>query len=286
MTDIAIAPPPQVERPATPRMPIRVVIALTGLAVLVVCAVFVPWLPIADPFAQDLARRLSPPLSDGYLLGSDQLGRDVLSRLIYGARVSLMIALFAVVIAGVVGTTIGMWSGYAGPRVDAFFTWLANVQLAFPMLLLAITLSAIIGGSIYGVIIVLGATAWPTYARVARAQTLSLKTREFVLAAQVMHEPTFRIVGVHILPNLLGSVVAVCTIEAASMIILEAGLSFLGLGVPVGTPSWGTGIAEGVLYLESAWWIAVFPGVMLTLTVMVISVIGEWMSDRLAGHVS
>jgi peptide/nickel transport system permease protein len=263
--------------------------ALAGLLVLGVVAasaVLAPLVAPTDPTAQEITSRLKPPgwsSPEGQLsaLGTDHLGRDILSRLIFGARISLVIGLSAVAIAGTLGTLMGLAAGYRGGRVDDLCMRLTDTMLAMPFILLALAVIAVLGPSLRNIIIVLGITSWVSYARVVRAEVLTLRTREFVAAAQVLGGGGGRIVFRHLLPNVLTPVIVIATLEVARMIILESALSFLGLGIPPPTPTWGGMLADGRAYLSTAWWLATFPGLCIMLTVLGINLLGDWLRDVL-----
>lgn len=260
--------------------------ALFGLAILalvVLAAIFAPWLAPHDPNAQDVTRRLQPPLQPGspFLLGTDQVGRDVLSRIIYGTRVALLVGLSAVALSGAIGIALGLVSGFYGGIADDLIGWVANVELAFPFVLLAIAVVAAIGANLTNLIVVLSIVAWVTYARIVRAETLAVRDLEFVQAARVLGVSDLRILFRHILPNVLTPVIVIATFEVARMIISEASLSFLGLGVEPRIPSWGSMLADGRQYLATAWWIATFPGLGIMLTVLAINLVGDWLRDVL-----
>ena len=263
--------------------------ALAGLLVLGVVAASAVLAPLAaptDPTAQEITNRLKPPgwsSPEGQLsaLGTDHLGRDILSRLIFGARISLVIGLSAVAIAGTLGTLMGLAAGYRGGRVDDLCMRLTDTMLAMPFILLALAVIAVLGPSLRNIIIVLGITSWVSYARVVRAEVLTLRTREFVAAAQALGGGGGRIVFRHLLPNVLTPVIVIATLEVARMIILESALSFLGLGIPPPTPTWGGMLADGRAYLSTAWWLATFPGLCIMLTVLGINLLGDWLRDVL-----
>ncbi len=263
--------------------------ALVGLAILLgvaASAAFAPAIAPRDPVAQEIALRLKPPgwtaaAGPIYLLGTDHLGRDILSRLIFGARISLIIGLSAVTVAGTLGTLIGLVAGYSGGRVDDFCMRLTDTMLAMPFILLALAVIAVLGPSLRNIIFVLGITSWVSYARVVRAEVLSLRTREFVAAARALGGGGRRIVFRHLLPNVLTPVIVIATLEVARMIILESALSFLGLGVQPPTPTWGGMLADGRAYLSTAWWLATFPGLSIMLTVLGINLLGDWLRDVL-----
>jgi peptide/nickel transport system permease protein len=253
---------------------------------LVLVAVSAPWIAPQDPLRQTLRGRLAPPTLEGadgraHLLGTDQLGRDVLSRVIYGSRVSLMVGFSAVGIGGLLGSALGLLSGFAGRRVDAVIMTVADAQLAFPFILLAIGIIAVLGPSFPTLVVVIGLSGWVSYARVLRAQVLSLRSREFVEAVHGLGGSTLRIIGRHVLPNVLSTIVVIATLELARSIVLEATLSFLGLGIQPPTPAWGTMIHDGREYLDSAWWISTCPGIVLMLTSIVVSRTGDWLRDVL-----
>ncbi len=253
----------------------------------ILAAIFAPLISPHDPIQQSLRQRLTGPRwsSDAgkrpYLLGTDHVGRDVLSRTIYGARVSLIVGFAAVIIGAVLGGSLGLLSGYAGGAADEVIMLVADAQLAFPFILLAIGIIAVLGPSFTNLIVVIGISGWVTYARIIRAQVLSLKEREFILAIRGLGGSTWRIVLAHILPNTFSPFLVVATLELARTIILESTLSFLGLGIQPPTPSWGGMLNEGREYLDTAWWISAFPGLVLMLTALVVSRVGDWLRDVL-----
>jgi peptide/nickel transport system permease protein len=261
---------------------------LGGLFVagLLAVAAAAPWLAPQDPLRQSLRTRLAAPTLGGpdgsaHILGTDHLGRDVLSRTIHGARVSLTVGFAAVVVGGLVGAGLGIAAGYRGGWLDTAIMTVADAQLAFPFILLAIGIIAVLGPSFPTLIVVIGLSGWPGYARVLRAQVLVLRSREFVDAIHALGGTVVRVVGRHILPNVLSSLVVIGTLELARSIVLEATLSFLGLGIQPPTPSWGGMVQEGREYLDSAWWISTFPGLVLMLTSVAVSRTGDWLRDLL-----
>jgi peptide/nickel transport system permease protein len=266
-----------------------IALALAGAAfvlLLALVAAAAPWLAPQDPTRQSLRTRLAAPTvaaADGraHLLGTDHLGRDVLSRLIWGARVSLVVGFAAVVVGGLLGATLGLLAGFRGGWFDNVIMTLADAQLAFPFILLAIGIIAVLGPSLATLIVVIGLSGWMAYARILRAQVLALRGREFVDAILALGGSTGRVLLRHILPNVVSSLVVIATLELARAIVLEATLSFLGLGVQPPTPSWGGMIHEGREYLDSAWWISTFPGLVLMLTSLVVSRTGDWLRDLL-----
>ncbi len=264
-------------------------LALSGAAfvcVLGIIAVAAPSLAPYDPVHQSLRTRLEAPTLAGpdgqaHLLGTDHLGRDVLSRVIYGSRVSLVVGFAAVVVGGLVGATLGLLAGFRGGWVDNLIMTLADAQLAFPFILLAIGIIAVLGPSFPTLIVVVGLSGWVAYARILRSQVLVLRSREFVEAIRGLGGSVIRILLRHILPNVVSSFVVIATLELARAIVLEATLSFLGLGIQPPTPSWGGMVYEGREYLDTAWWISTCPGVILMVTSFVVSRTGDWLRDLL-----
>ena len=253
---------------------------------LALVAVAAPWIAPHDPTRQSLRARLKPPTLEGpdgqaHPFGTDHLGRDVLSRLIFGTRVSLLVGVGAVVVGGLVGAAAGIVAGYRGGWLDTTIMTVADAQLAFPFILLAIGIIAVLGPSFPTLILVIGLSGWMSYARVLRSQVLVLRSREFVDAIHALGGSAGRIVARHILPNVMSSLVVIATLELARSIVLEATLSFLGLGVQPPTPSWGGMVQEGREYLDSAWWISTYPGLVLMLTSLVVSRTGDWLRDLL-----
>jgi peptide/nickel transport system permease protein len=264
-------------------------LALAGagfVVLLVAVALAAPLIAPHDPVRQSLRARLAAPTlsaADGkaHVLGTDHLGRDVLSRMIFGARVSLLVGFAAVVVGGLVGATLGIVAGFRGGWTDSAIMTLADAQLAFPFILLAIGIIAVLGPSFPTLIVVIGLSGWVNYARILRSQVLVLRSREFVDAIRALGGSVTRMVSRHILPNVLSSLVVIATLELARAIVLEATLSFLGLGIQPPTPSWGGMVHEGREYLDTAWWISTAPGIVLMLTSIVVSRTGDWLRDLL-----
>ena len=253
---------------------------------LIVVALAAPLIAPADPIRQSLRGRLSAPTLSGadgkaHVLGTDHLGRDVFSRVVYGARVSLLVGFAAVIVGGLLGASLGLLAGFRGGWTDSLIMTLADAQLAFPFILLAIGIIAVLGPSFTTLIVVIGLSGWVTYARVLRSQVLVLRSREFVDAIHALGGSVARVIARHVLPNVLSSLVVIATLELARAIVLEATLSFLGLGVQPPTPSWGGMVHEGREYLDSAWWISTAPGIVLMLTSIVVSRTGDWLRDLL-----
>ena len=258
----------------------------TLLLLIVLAALCAPLLAPHSPYAQELTARLSPPVwmpggSWERPLGADDLGRDVLSRLLYGSRVSLMVGLTAAIIGSIVGTGLGIIAGYAGGYLGDLIMLLADAQLALPFLVLAIGIIAVVGPSLGVLIVLAGISGWTAYARVTRGLVLSLLEQEFVLAARTLGASTPRLLLRHIAPNLLSTVAVLATLQLASVVLLESTLSFLGLGVQPPEPSWGSMLGTGREYLNTAWWISVFPGLALMATILAVSLGGDWLRDVL-----
>jgi len=258
-----------------------VVVGLVVLVVVVALALAAPLVAPADPTAQQLEHKLRPPLSDGHPFGTDQLGRDVLARMLFGTRVSLVVAMLAVLVSGSVGIGLGVVAGFYSGRADAAIMRLVDVQLSMPVTLVAIAIIAVAGTSLLNLVLVLGLSQWPLYARVVRGEALGLRGREFLVAARALGASSGWIILRHVLPNTLSSIVVVSTLGVASVIVFEAGLSFLGLGVQPPQPSLGGMLSEGREYLATAWWLGVFPGLLIMLLVLGINLLGDGLRDAL-----
>lgn len=260
------------------------VAGLIVLACVIGLAVSANWIAPYDPNEQVLERRLLPPVwmeggSRQHLLGTDHLGRDILSRVIYGSRISLTVGLLAVVISGLLGISAGLVAGFYGGRADAAIMRLVDIQLAFPFILLALAVIGVLGPGVRNVILVLGIAGWMVYARVVRGQVLSVREREFVEAARAIGASDLRIIRIHVLPNTLAPVIIVATFAVATCIITEASLTFFGLGVEATIPTWGSMLSDGRAYMGTAWWLTTFPGLAMMLTVLALNVIGDWLRD-------
>ena len=254
------------------------------LVLIIAIALTAPLLAPYDPYAQDLTRRLIPPVwyekgSWAHMLGTDNLGRDYLSRTIYGARISLLIGLAVMLISGAIGTALGLAAGYFGGRIDLVVTFITTVRLAMPVILVALAVVATVGGSLLVVILVLGLLRWDRFAVVLRATTQQVRALDYVTAAQATGASSARIILGEVLPNVLPQLVVVATVEAASAILLEAALSFLGLGVQPPLPSWGLMIAEAKLYMFFSFWLIAIPGTALALLVLAINMVGDGIRD-------
>jgi peptide/nickel transport system permease protein len=247
---------------------------------IVLAAIFAPLLAPYDPLEQNIASRLEPPSAE-FLLGTDTYGRDVLSRLLYGARISLVVAFVAVALAMLVGTFIGIVSGYIGGLFDQLTMGVLDVKLAFPTLLLGLMIAAMLGPSLENLIIAIAITEIAPFARIARAPTITLKQRDFVEAGRALGFGPMRIMGVHILPNMIADVAVMGSLWTAAAIRTEASLSFIGLGVRPPTPTWGGMIREGFENILSAWWLAVFPSLAILLTVLALNLLGDALRDAI-----
>jgi peptide/nickel transport system permease protein len=264
----------------------KAVVGACILLLVVVAAIGAPLLAPADPNTQVLADRLIEPLSVGsggvyHLLGTDQLGRDLWSRILYGARVSLLVGLAAVALAGTIGVALGLVAGYHGGHLDDVVMRLADMQLALPFILIATFVAAILGPGLQNTVLVLGANSWVAYARVVRVGALSIREREYVQAAKALGAGSGRILRWHVLPNVVSPVLVIATFAVAQMILGEAALTFLGLGTPPSIPSWGGMLSEARNYMTIAWWTAAFPGLAITLAVIGINLFGDWLRDYL-----
>ncbi|ATP41646.1 peptide ABC transporter permease [Solibacillus sp. R5-41] len=254
--------------------------------IVVFIAIFAPLLAPYDPAAMNVAKMLKPPIwlegsDSAHILGTDNLGRDILSRIIYGSRVSLLVGISAVVLAGIIGLIVGLVAGFYGGIVDMILMRLVDSFLAIPNILFALVFLAVFGPSVPTLIIVIGVTNWVSYARIVRSEALSIKEREFVKAARSIGVRNPLIIIRHIFPNVISSFIVISTLSVASTIILEASLSFLGLGIQSPTVSWGGILSDGRDYLATSWWLATLPGLAITITVLGIIFLGDWLRDIL-----
>jgi len=263
-------------------------ISIIWLFVIIAIAIFASQLAPFDPNKNNIMERVAPPLTldkQGnmkYLIGSDALGRDSFSRLIFGAQVSLIVGFSAVLVGGILGTGLGVYAGYYGKWIDDIIMRLADIQLAFPFILLAILFLVVLGEGLINLIIVLGIGQWVTYARIARAQTISQKEKEYVEAAKALGVNNFSIMFGSILPNIFAPLIVIASFNVASVILAEAALSFLGLGVPPQIPTWGAMLAESRDHIfAKRWWMPFFPGMAILLTVLAFNIVGDWLRDYL-----
>jgi peptide/nickel transport system permease protein len=274
--------------PAAPvrRIPWALIVPALPVLMAVLAAMLAPWVAPDSPTASNLATRLKPPIWQegavaGHVLGTDLLGRDLLSRLIWGARISLLIALAATLVGATIGSAVGLIAGYQRGWIDAVVTKLIDVQLAFPFVLLAIAVVAVAGPSVPVLITVLAIGSWVGHARIVRGLVLSLREREYVQAAQAMGAGTPRILLRHLVPEVLSVIVVLATFDVGRIIILESTLSFLGLGVQPPTPSWGSDLRDAAVYVRRAWWTAAFPGLAIMVVVLGVNLLGDALRDVL-----
>jgi ABC-type dipeptide/oligopeptide/nickel transport system permease subunit len=280
---------PESDRSRAWRKLVRNPAAIAGALILLVvigAAVAAPYVAPHDPMRQSLLRRFTPPVwvsggNSAYVLGTDQVGRDILSRIIYGARISLVVGVSAVVVSLVVGVTLGLFSGFLRGRVDAVVMTVVDVTLSFPPLLLALAFVAALGPSLLTIIVVLGLTGWERYTRVVRAEVLALREKDFVEAARAMGASPLRMILRHLLPNTFSSIIVMSTLQVAQAILQEAALSFLGVGTGSAHPTWGQMITLGRDFVTVAWWLATFPGLAILLTVLAINLVGDRLRDAL-----
>ncbi len=256
---------------------------------LLLSAIFCPYIAPHDPYKQNIMNRLKPPawMEKGqpqHLLGTDHLGRDLFSRILYGARISLVVGISAAILMAIIGVGLGLLAGYHGGWIDSVISFFVNCMMGFPFILLAMSLVAVLGPNLPNIIVTLALTSWPVFTRVTRVETMKLREREFVMAASSLAFSTRRILINHILPNLLPSILVLGTVEVARAIILESLLSFLGLGIQPPTPSWGTMLAEGRNYMLMQWWLAAFPGFAIFLSALGINLLGDALRDMTDPH--
>jgi peptide/nickel transport system permease protein len=275
---------------ATPRrsrrpIPLAGKVGLTLVVLLVALALIGPALLTIDPAKQDLRGRLTPPIGFGgatdHLLGTDGLGRDLLARIVQGARVSLAIGVTATLIAGTIGVALGLIAGYAGGIADRIVSFIVDVQQTIPFVVVAIGVVAVVQPSLRNVIVVLAVTGWVGYARIVRLQAMSLRRAPFIEAARAIGVGPGRIISRHLLPNVAGPVLVIASQQVAAMILYEAALSYLGLGVPLETITWGGMVAAGRETMTTAWWVSTLPGVAIAVTVLGFNLLGDWLRDLL-----
>ncbi len=250
------------------------------------CAVFAPWIAPHDPNQQNLLHGVLPPAwsakgNPDYLLGTDRLGQDILSRIIYGSRISLMTACSVVIASGIIGTIMGLFAGFFGRVVQNVIMRLVDITLSIPFILLALVVLAVLGPSVLNLILAFAVVRWVQYTRIAFGQTLDVKERDFILACEACGVSRLGVIFRHILPNILSPLLVVATLELGFVILMESGLSFLGLGTPPEIPSWGGMLQEGRAQINIAWWLTTFPGLAIVLTVMGFNFVGDWLRDRL-----
>lgn len=267
------------------KVPLSVLIVALLLTVIVLLAIFAPWIAPLDPARQNLLARLKPPGFEArgitFWFGTDDLGRDLLSRTLYGAGVSLSVAALSVTVSTLIGVTLGMIAGWFRGAVETLIMRLVDIMMSIPAILLAVLTVAVLGPGFLKLVLVLALTRWPRYTRVAYAQTLQIANLPFIKASELAGAGAARILLRHILPNIAGPLLIVATAEFGLMILMEAGLSFLGLGIQPPASSWGSIMSVGRQYIERAWWIVAFPGVCLFLLVFSVNVLGDWLRDQL-----
>ena len=291
MTETAATPKVTKSQTSLKKLVKRLFRSKTGTAGLIIVlfvtlvAIFAPLLAPHDPAKADVINRLLPPFWMGgnmdYPLGTDNLGRDILSRIIYGSRISLLIGISAVLLAGAIGMTLGLIAGYYGKFWDFIIMRTVDSLLAIPNILFMLIILAVMGPSLMTLILVLGGTTWVVYARMVRSETLSVKERDYVRSAKAIGAKNFRIIVKYILPNVVSSFIVIATLNVATTIILEASLSFLGLGIQSPDVSWGLMLSDGREYIATSWWVATFPGIAITVTVLGVIFLGDWLRDVL-----
>jgi peptide/nickel transport system permease protein len=244
-----------------------------------VLAIGAPLFTGANPLTGNLEHRLLAPGASGHLLGTDQLGRDLLARMLYGARISLVVGVVAVAVAGGFGVCVGLVTGYRGGWLDRIVSRLVDVQLSFPFMALALSIAAVLGAGLPGIVATLAISSWVLYARLVRGESLAMRQKEFVEAALALGVPGWRILARHILPNVIGPAIALASLEAGRLIVAESSLSFLGYGIQPPIPAWGNMLAEGKDYMAKAWWLTVFPGLAISLTCLSTTILGDWLTE-------
>ncbi len=255
------------------------------LLLLLISAIFAPQLAPYDPLQTTLSQRLAPPAfaggTDAHILGTDKLGRDVLSRIIYGSRVSLSVALLVILVTATIGTALGILGGYLGGWVDSFLMRITDISLAFPGILIALLLAVILGPSFTTVVLAISLLGWAPYARLIRGEVLKLRNADFVLQARIIGCSPLRIMVTHIFPNIINPLLILSTLSIGLIILLESALSYLGAGIPPPTATWGSMVSDGRGLIDTAWWISFFPGLATGLVVLSGNFLGDWLRDRL-----
>lgn len=262
------------------------IIGFIIITIVILCALTANFISPFDPGLQNLEKKtIEPAWSESgdihHLLGTDQLGRDVLSRLIYGSRITLTVAFFGTIVAGIIGITLGSISGYYGGKADSIIMRIADIQLAFPFILLALFIVAVLGPGLRNIILVAGISGWVRYARLVRGEILFVKEMEYVESIRALGAKDSRILIKHIIPNVISPVIVIATLEMAKIILMEAALSFLGLGVPPNVATWGRMLSEGRVYIFTAPWLCILPGLAITITVLGVNLLGDWLRDYL-----
>lgn len=251
------------------------------VAVVVLSALFAPWIAPADPIQQRLMERLRPPAFGPHPLGTDNFGRDLLSRLVYGARVSLLVGVVSVAVAAALGAAMGLLGGYYGGGLDTLLMRIVDVLMAFPLILLAIAIVAVLGGGLVNLMLAVGISSIPPFARLIRGEVLAQRGRDYVEAARALGAGGARVMGRHIFPNTLSALVVLSTLRVSTVILTESSLSFLGLGVAPPTPTWGNMVSEGTKFLQTAPWISMVPGIAIMVTVLAFNLFGDGLRDAL-----
>lgn len=262
------------------------IIPVVILTLLVICAIFAPLLAPYNPTVNSLKDRNLPPFfanggSTAHFLGTDGFGRDIFSRVIYGARVSLSVSMLVILITASIGTILGIFSGYMGGRWDTVLMRVTDVSLAFPAILIALLMAVILGPSFWTVVIAISLLGWAPYARLIRGETLRLRQADFVTQARIIGTSPLRIMGVHIFPNVVNPLIVLATMQVGLVILTEAALSYLGAGIPPPTASWGQMVSDGRNVIDTAWWISFFPGIAIGLVVLSGNFLGDWIRDKL-----
>jgi len=291
--DIAVSRPEVLVEEEAPRqrrwdifLKLNFAIPVAVLSIMVIAAIFAPQIAPYDPLQTSLTDRLKPPMfaeggSSAHLLGTDKLGRDILSRIIYGARVSLSVSLFVILITATLGTALGILGGYFGGGTDSFLMRITDISLAFPGILIALLLAVILGPSFTTVVLAISLLGWAPYARLIRGEVLRLRNADFVLQARIIGCSPWRIMLTHIFPNVINPLLILATLSIGLIILVESALSFLGAGIPPPTPTWGSMVSDGRGLIDTALWISFFPGLAIGLVVLSGNYLGDWLRDRL-----